>query len=177
MNRERASHRSVARHAAANVPDPEKGHEKEGKPHSGRGAIDAGRRRSTSRRAAIAQDATANEIAKYRQALRDGNPAELWEARGEGLWKQKRGPKNVSLEKCDLGKGPGMVKGAYAELPRYFADADRVMDLETRLVHCMVTLQGFSSRRRPSVRSAPAATVGLRGARRLHHRRIEGRRR
>ena len=85
-----------------------------------------------------------DEIAKYRQQLQDGNPAELWEARGEGLWKQKRGPKNVSLEGCDLGKGPGVVKGAYAELPRYFADADRVMDLETRLVHCMTTLQGFS---------------------------------
>jgi sulfur-oxidizing protein SoxA len=84
-----------------------------------------------------------DEIAKYRQQLQDGNPAELWEARGEDLWKQKRGPKNVSLQACDLGKGPGVVQGAYAELPRYFADADRVMDLETRLVHCMVTLQGF----------------------------------
>ncbi|MBS0338802.1 MAG: sulfur oxidation c-type cytochrome SoxA [Proteobacteria bacterium] len=84
-----------------------------------------------------------DEIAKYRLQLQDGNPADLWEARGEDLWKQKRGPKNVSLEQCDLGKGPGVVKGAYAELPRYFADADRVMDLETRLVHCMVTLQGF----------------------------------
>ena len=84
-----------------------------------------------------------DEIAKYRQQLQDGNPAELWEARGEDLWKQKRGPGNVSLEGCDLGKGAGVVKGAYAELPRYFADADRVMDLETRLAHCMVTLQGF----------------------------------
>ncbi|MEK6245279.1 MAG: sulfur oxidation c-type cytochrome SoxA [Pseudomonadota bacterium] len=84
-----------------------------------------------------------DEIAKYRQQLQDGNPAELWEARGEGLWKQKRGPKNASLEQCNLGKGPGVVKGAYAELPRHFADADRVMDLETRLVHCMVTIQGM----------------------------------
>jgi L-cysteine S-thiosulfotransferase len=92
-----------------------------------------------------AQDNSAAEgIAKYRQLLQDGNPAELWEARGEGLWKEKRGPKKVSLEQCDLGKGPGVVKGAYAELPRYFSDADRVMDLETRLVHCMTTLQGYS---------------------------------
>jgi len=85
-----------------------------------------------------------DEIAKYRQQLQDGNPADLWEARGESLWKQKRGPKSATLEGCDLGKGPGVVKGAYAELPRYFADADRVMDLETRLAHCMVTLQGYS---------------------------------
>ena len=91
---------------------------------------------------ALSQSAV-DEIAKYRQQLQDGNPAELWEARGEDLWKQKRGAKSASLEKCDLGKGPGMVKGAYAEMPRYFADADRVMELETRLVHCMVSLQGF----------------------------------
>ncbi|MBK7469762.1 MAG: sulfur oxidation c-type cytochrome SoxA [Betaproteobacteria bacterium] len=92
-----------------------------------------------------AQQRTAVEdIARYRELLQDGNPAELWELRGETLWKTKRGPKAASLEQCDLGKGPGVVKGAYAAMPRYFADADRVMDLETRLVHCMVTLQGFS---------------------------------
>ncbi len=93
---------------------------------------------------ASAQASAVDEIARYRAQLQDGNPAELWEARGEDLWKQKRGPKNVSLEGCNLGRGAGVVKGAYAQLPRYFADADRVMDLETRLVHCMVTLQGFS---------------------------------
>ena len=94
--------------------------------------------------AALAQTSAVDEIAKYRAALQDGNPAELWEARGEGLWKQARGPNKVSLDKCDLGQGPGVVKGAYAQMPRYFADADRVMDLETRLVWCMVKLQGFT---------------------------------
>ena len=93
---------------------------------------------------AQAQGNTLDEIAKYRAQLQDGNPAELWEARGEDLWKQKRGPKKVSLEQCNLGKGAGVVKGVYAELPRYFADVDRVMDLESRLVHCMVTLQGMT---------------------------------
>ena len=93
---------------------------------------------------ALAQTSAVDEIAKYRAALQDGNPAELWEARGAELWKQPRGPNKVSLEKCDLGLGPGVVKGAYAQLPRYFADGDRVMDLETRLVWCMVKLQGFS---------------------------------
>jgi sulfur-oxidizing protein SoxA len=93
---------------------------------------------------ASGQGNTVDEIAKYRAALQDGNPAELWEARGEGLWKTPRGPKAATLEQCDLGRGPGVVKGAYAELPRYFADTGRVMDLETRLVWCMVTLQGFT---------------------------------
>ena len=87
---------------------------------------------------------TIKKIEEYRQALADGNPADLWEARGEDLWKQKRGPKNVSLEQCDLGRGPGVVKGAYAELPRFFADANRVMDVESRLVHCMTTQQGYT---------------------------------
>ncbi len=87
---------------------------------------------------------TLREIERYRQILGDGNPAELWEARGEDMWKQKRGPKMVSLEKCDLGLGAGVVKGAYTVLPKYFADADKVMDLESRLVYCMVTQQGFA---------------------------------
>jgi sulfur-oxidizing protein SoxA len=94
--------------------------------------------------AVMAQGSTADEIAKYREALQQGNPAELWEARGEDLWKQKRGPKNASLERCDLGQGPGVVKGAYARLPKYFPDADKVMDVEQRLVYCMTTLQGIS---------------------------------
>ncbi len=90
-------------------------------------------------------DDTVKKIEEYRQALAGGNPAELWEARGEDLWKKKAGPKNVSLETCDLGKGPGVVAGAYAELPRYFDDANRVMDLETRLVHCRTTIQGLTA--------------------------------
>lgn len=55
---------------------------------------------------AAAQKTTAEGIAEYRALLQDGNPAELFEAKGEDLWKQKRGPKGASLEKCDLGKGP-----------------------------------------------------------------------
>src|SRR5690606_37854033 len=61
------------------------------------------------------------------------NPAWIVAEEGEALFKQARGPKNVSLEKCDFGKGPGVLEGAYAELPRYFADAGKVMDIDTRL--------------------------------------------
>ena len=89
-------------------------------------------------------DQAVKEIERYRQALGDGNPAELWEARGEDLWKQKRGPKTVSLEKCDLGLGAGVVKGAYTVLPKFFGDSDKIEDLESRLVTCMVMLQGFT---------------------------------
>ena len=94
---------------------------------------------------AFAQKTTAEGIAEYRAMLADGNPAELYEAKGEGLWKQARGPKNASLEKCDLGKGAGVVKGAFVELPRYFNDTQRVQDLESRLLTCMEQLQGFNA--------------------------------
>ena len=73
------------------------------------------------------------------------NPAWLVAEAGEALFKQARGPKNASLEQCDFGKGPGVLEGAHAELPRYFADTGKVMDLDTRLVHCMKTLQGFTN--------------------------------
>ncbi len=88
------------------------------------------------------QKSSQDAIADYRASLQDGNPADLNAARGEALWKAKRGPKNLSLESCDLGLGAGKVKGAVAALPRYFADANQTMDLESRLVHCLVTLQG-----------------------------------
>jgi len=91
--------------------------------------------------AALAQDA-AKEIQRYREMIAEGSPAELFELEGETLWKKPQGAKNASLEKCDLGRGPGVLKAAYAGLPRYFKDADRVMDLETRLLYCMTTLQG-----------------------------------
>ena len=99
---------------------------------------------STSSAQGSSGDSTIKEIEKYRQALGDGNPADLWEARGEDIWKQKRGPNKVSLELCDIGLGPGKIKGAYAVLPKYFADTDKVEDLESRLVTCMVMLQGYS---------------------------------
>src|SRR5438552_713426 len=76
-------------------------------------------------------DETEKAIEKYRQMLKEdpwSNPGLLDADRGEALWTTPRGPKNVSLEGCDLGRGAGQVAGAFAQLPRYFADADRVMD-------------------------------------------------
>jgi sulfur-oxidizing protein SoxA len=92
-----------------------------------------------------APKSAADGIAEYRKMLEDGNPAELFEAKGEELWKTPRGPKNVSLETCDLGLGPGIVKGAWVQLPRWFPDTRKVQDLESRLLSCMQTLQGFDA--------------------------------
>ena len=96
---------------------------------------------------ASAQDNTSEEIEKYRELLADGNPAELWELTGEELWYREAGPKNKTLETCDLGKGPGVVEGAYVEMPRYFSDVDKVMDLEQRLIYCRMMIQGLSRER------------------------------
>lgn len=90
----------------------------------------------------VAQTA-ADEIAKYREMIADGNPSELYEMAGEELWIKPAGPKLATLEKCDLGLGPGVVDGASAQLPRYFKDTNRVQDLESRLMTCMETLQGI----------------------------------
>jgi len=110
---------------------------------------------------AIAQDdETEKAIEKYRQMLKQdpwSNPGLLDADRGEALWTTPRGPKKASLEQCDLGKGPGTVDGAFAELPRYFADADRVMDVETRILWCMEQLQGFN---RAELINKPHPAVG-----------------
>ena len=97
--------------------------------------------------AATAQTDAEKEIERYRAMISDpmSNPGFLNVDRGEVLWKQARGTKNVSLETCDLGEGPGKLEGAYAKLPRYFRDTDRVMDLEQRLKWCMETLQGLDT--------------------------------
>jgi sulfur-oxidizing protein SoxA len=79
-----------------------------------------------------------------RKMLVEDNPGELWLERGKRLFSERRGPKKASLEQCDFGLGPGKLEGAAAQLPRYFADTDRVQDLESRLVTCMVELQGYN---------------------------------
>lgn len=95
-----------------------------------------------------AQDATEKEILRYREMISDpmSNPGFLAVDRGEVLWKEKRGTKNVSLEGCNLGLGAGKLKGAFAKLPRYFKDADKVMDLEQRLLWCMTNIQGLDTK-------------------------------
>ena len=88
---------------------------------------------------AMAQDGIFDE---YREMFGDESPAVFIVDEGEEYWSEPQGPKDASLEQCDLGLGPGVVEGAYAQLPRFFEDAGRVMDLEARLEYCMVNLQG-----------------------------------
>ena len=92
-----------------------------------------------------AQKSTVEGIAEYRKMLEDDNPAELFEAKGQALWKTPRGPRHTSLQRCDLGLGPGVTQGAWVQMPRWFADTGRVQDLESRLLSCMQTLQGFDA--------------------------------
>lgn len=74
------------------------------------------------------------------------NPGYLAVDRGELLLKEKRGAKNVSLETCDFGLGAGKLEGAFAKMPRFFADAGKVMDLEQRLLWCMQNIQELDTK-------------------------------
>ncbi|MBI2290209.1 MAG: sulfur oxidation c-type cytochrome SoxA [Betaproteobacteria bacterium] len=92
---------------------------------------------------AFAQGSASDPLAVGRQMLAEDNPGELWIDKGKQLFYEKRGPKSASLEQCDFGLGPGKLEGATTRLPRYFPDTDKVQDLESRLLTCMVRLQGF----------------------------------
>ncbi|MCC6879890.1 MAG: sulfur oxidation c-type cytochrome SoxA, partial [Rhodocyclaceae bacterium] len=93
--------------------------------------------------AAPAKSAITQEFEKFREVLEEDNPAELFEAKGEDIWKNKKGPNGASMAQCDLGLGAGVVKGAYVRMPRWFADVGKVMDAERRVVHCMVKYLGY----------------------------------
>jgi len=106
-------------------------------------------------------DSIERELDTYRSMMKSdpwSNPGMLDVDRGEALWKTPAGPNNVSLEQCDLGLGPGKVDGAFAMLPRYFTDADRVMDVEARLLWCMENLQGFD---RVKLLTRPHPSAGM----------------
>lgn len=93
--------------------------------------------------AAQADERLDEAVREYREKLAEASPGELYVIMGEELFRARRGPKNSSLEACDFGLGPGVLKGAYAQLPRYFADSGRVEDLESRIATCMARLQGL----------------------------------
>ena len=103
-----------------------------------------------------AKSAIAQEFEKFREVLEEDNPAELFEAKGEDIWKNKKGPDGASMAQCDLGLGPGVVKGAYVQMPRYFADVGAVMDAERRIVHCMVKYLGYKEE---DIRKQPFSNV------------------
>ncbi len=103
---------------------------------------------------AVAGMATAETgLEQYHAMLADpfANPGWFAVDRGEELWE-------AGLQDCDLGLGPGVVEGAYAQLPRYFEDADRVMDADTRIAWCREELQGI-----PFAESAKNAFSGKKG--------------
>jgi hypothetical protein len=67
-----------------------------------------------------------------RHAGQDGNPADLFEAKGEDLWKQKRGPKAASLEQVRPGQGAWGHQGRVSSSCRATSPTPvkKVQDLE-----------------------------------------------
>jgi sulfur-oxidizing protein SoxA len=86
-------------------------------------------------------------------------PGELFAEEGKELFHRK-GPSGKTLEACDFGKGPGVLEGVYAILPKYFPDSKRVEDLESRVYTCMQTVQGYKpqgyKRRSSGTRCGPS---------------------
>ena len=109
---------------------------------------------------AFAQGSAGDPLAVGRQMLAEDNPGELWIDQGKQLFFAKRGPGNASLEQCDFGLGPGKLEGATTRLPRYFPDTDKVQDLESRLLTCMVQLQGFKREDVTKRAISPAGSSG-----------------
>ncbi|HET7238554.1 MAG TPA: hypothetical protein VFI76_05985, partial [Terrimicrobiaceae bacterium] len=109
--------------------------------------------------AALSQDRP-DPLAVGRQMLAEDNPGELWIERGKTLFYQRRGPRDVSLEQCDFGAGAGKLEGVTTQLPRYFPDTDRVQDLESRLLTCMVELQGYKREDLVKTAISPAGSSG-----------------
>ena len=52
----------------------------------------------------MAQKTASQGIDEYRAMLQDGNPADLFEAKGEGLWTQKEVPKMLHLKNVTSAK-------------------------------------------------------------------------
>jgi len=92
---------------------------------------------------ALAAGDSGDQFATYRAMLEQDNPGQFWVDDGKKLFHEPRGPKHVSLEGCDFGAGPGVLKGAYARMPRYFKDANAVQTLEGRILWCSEKLQGI----------------------------------
>jgi sulfur-oxidizing protein SoxA len=99
-----------------------------------------------------AQKSASDGIAEYRAMLQDGNPADLFEAKGEDLWKQARGPKKTNLMQCaeqirstPYGKGEQTTitalatwvaaesRGLKFNLPQAHAEEKRMFDLGKKL--------------------------------------------
>ena len=74
----------------------------------------------------------------------DGNPAELFEAKGEDLWSKKRGPKNASLERCnssmDISSGSSMPASRIATVPEALSRSLKVFKQNGDIVCTRTTI-------------------------------------
>src|SRR5688500_19501457 len=100
-------------------------------------------------RGAAADDGSDAAVKKYREALKDASPGELYVLMGEELWRAPRGPKKVSREHCDFGLGPGVLTGADAQFRRYFPDTGKADGIEPGTAACVTRLQGVRADRLP----------------------------
>ena len=98
--------------------------------------------------------------------LAEDNPGELWIDRGNRLFHEKHGPKKAVHSSSAISAWVRASSTAPASSFRVISDTDKVQDLESRLLTCMVELQGFEREdmveERPSARRSPTAPTSNR---------------
>lgn len=82
--------------------------------------------------------------ARAMQADDFANPAMLWVARGEALWREKPAPAARSCADCH-GDAAAAMKGVAARYPRIDAATGRLVNLEARVNLCRTGKQGASA--------------------------------
>jgi len=117
--------------------------------------------------AALAQPARRSGFDEMAPALRAmqqddaANPAMLWVAEGEALWRQPAGPANKACADCH-GDARASMRGVAARYPAFDAQGSAPIDLAGRIQHCRTDRQGASPWPRESeALLAITAYVGL----------------
>ncbi len=70
------------------------------------------------------------------------HPGDAYVDEGREAFNTLKGPNGKTCASCH-GKDGANLKGAYAKMPRYYKDIDRVADLDLRILSCMTEYMGF----------------------------------
>ncbi|MGC8852312.1 MAG: sulfur oxidation c-type cytochrome SoxA, partial [Hydrogenobacter sp.] len=90
------------------------------------------------------QEDPAQEVKKQKEMLlREMGilPGDVYAEQGRDLFNKPMGSAGKSCSSCH-GQDGRYLKGAYTHMPRYYKDADAVLDLDTRIKYCMEKYMG-----------------------------------
>lgn len=73
------------------------------------------------------------------------HPGHTFVEEGKDYYNNLKGPNEKTCATCH-GKDGEKLKGAYARMPKYYKDIDRVADADTRIRECMIKYMGFDGK-------------------------------